>query len=506
MRLPFPTKIPVEKTLIFAAAVFMAQLLEGTNLIFGVLFFAFIMLSVLAFNLAGGFSRASGTYVFWFALLTCMVGGLWKIVLGEPGDSNLTSPEVTMLTYVVSMAGIIGALFVSRRLTRSVRGFVSVVGADKVNLGLASLGCLLGNELTVFANILLPGGSGSLVSIINQENVFLPLAVLLGTVYTIRSTDGRRSVNIVTLVSGLLIFVFGGLIGYSKQGMFTPFVCWGVAAASQRYRLRLWQVLLLVGFSIYAVTILSPLSQVGRQIIPEGASSWQRLQLSVDLLSHPRRLRAEYIEAIEPAGPGEPVAGFARGYFDSPQGLLDRLTIIQTDDRLITYTLQGHTDGYQRFVYYFINWIPHFILPDKESFAPPGGRSPGNYYAHEVGGLLSPDDYSTGVSFSPTAEAFHLEGWLGLALLAPLTWILLFTTVDLVCGDLRLSPFGLIAAVFFAHVAPESLISGLVLFIWTGNISIIIAIIFCAYFAPVLGTLLSGQTNSRSPLSPSPAI
>jgi hypothetical protein len=83
-------------------------------------------------------------------------------------------------------------------------------------------------------------------------------------------------------------------------------------------------------------------------------------------------------------------------------------------------------------------------------------------------------------------------------LLAPLTWTLLFTTVDLICGDLRRSPFGLIAAVFFAHVAPESLISGLVLFIWTGNIAIILAILFCAYFAPVLGTILSGQLDARS--------
>jgi hypothetical protein len=501
MRLPFPIRIPVEKALIFAGLVFMAQMMEGTSLIFAVLFFAFIMLSVLAFNFAGGFSRASGTYVFWFALLTCIIGGLWKIVLAEPADSNLSSPEATMLVYVLSMAGIIGALFLSRRMVRGARGFVAVVGADKVNLGLASLGCLLGNELTVFANILLPGGSGTLVNIINQENIFLPLAVLLGTVHTIRISGGRRSVNVVTLISGTLIFVFGGLISYSKQGMFTPFVCWAVAAASQRYRLRPWQVGLLIGFCIYSVTILSPLSQVGRQLVPEGAGAAERLELSIDLLSHPIRLRAAYVQAIELGGPGESVAGFAKSYFNSPQGLLDRLTIIQTDDRLITYTLQGHTDGYQRFIYYFINWVPHFILPNKERFAPPGGAGAGNYYAHEMGGLLSPDDFSTGISFTPSAEGFHMEGWFGLMVMVPFVWTLLFTTVDLVCGDLRLSPFGLMAAVYFAHVAPESLLSGLVQFVWAGNIALIIAIVFCAYFAPVLGALLS-QSETRQSLSP----
>jgi hypothetical protein len=425
-------------------------------------------------------------------------------VIGEPGNSNLASPEVTLATYVVSMAMIIVSLFISHRVTRNARGLSSLLHADNVNLGLASLGCVIANQLTVYANEYLPRGNGSIVSVINQENVFLPIAVLLGTVYTIRATGGRRSWNIVTIFASLLMFVFGGLIYYSKQGMFTWFVCWLVAAASQRYRLRLWQIGLLVGFSVYSVTILSPLSQVARGQIQEDATTWQRAELSAQLLSHPILLRKAYRENAEPLGAGEPLAVFARGYFDTPQGLFDRLTIIKADDHLVTYTLQGHTDGYQRFIYYFINWIPHFILPNKESLAPPGGTRAGNYYAHETGGFLAPNDFSTGISFSPTAEAFHLEGWWGLFLLAPIVWTLLFITIDLICGDLRRSPYGLIAAVAFAHVAPESLLAGLIQFIWTGNIAIIIAIVFCTYFAPVLGTLLSSQPGSRSSFSPAP--
>ena len=487
----------MQKAFVFAAAIFVVQIMQHTDPLFSVLFFAYIILSTLAFNVAGGFSRASGFYVFWFALLTCIVGGVWKAVLGEPASSNLVSPVATLLTYVVSMAMIIVCLLLSQRLTRGTRGLSGLLHTDDVNLGLASLGCLLANEGTVLANIFLPGGSGSLVAIINQENAFLPFAVLLGTVHVIRSSGGRRSVNVVTLVSGLLILIFGGLLNYSKQGMFTPIVCWGAAAASQRYRLRPWQVGLLLAFAVYSVMILSPLSQVGRAQIPDGADNYARAQLTTDLLTHPTRLRAEYKGSTESVIPGERVAGFAKGYFDSPQGLLDRLTIIQADDRLVTYTLQGHTDGYERAVYYFINWIPHVILKDKEKYAPIGATNPGNHYAHETGGLLSPDDYSTGISFSPTAEAFHLEGWPGLLVIAPIVWFLLFTTVDLICGDLRRSPYGLIAAVYFAHVAPESLIAGLVQFIWTGNIAIIIAIVFCTYFAPILGTLLSGPADPR---------
>jgi hypothetical protein len=494
MRLPFPTHLSLQKALAFAAAVFMAQQIEHTDLVFSMLFFIYTLLGVVAFNYAGGFSRASGAYIFWFVLLTCLLGGVWKILLGEPGDSNLTSPSVTLTTYIVGVAVMIVALFIRKRVAASPAGIGALVKADDINLGLASLGCLIANELATYATFFLPGGSGSISNIIVQINVFLPLSILLGTIYTIRSSGGRRSVNIVTFIASLQIFVFFGLISYSKQGMLTPIVCWAVAAASQRYRLRLWQVILVIAFGFYSVTELSPLSQVGRQLIPDYAGFTERAQLTADLLSHPFRLRQQYKDSL---GNGETTAGYAAGYFDSPQGLLDRLNIIKADDRLVTYTLQGHTVGSLRVVYYFLNWIPHIILPNKDSLMPPGVMAPGNSYAHEVGGLLSPDDFSTGVSFSPVAEAFHMNEWLGIVIVGGIVWTLLFIFTDVVCGDLRKSPFGLLAMVAFAHVGPESLIAGLVYFIFFNNFGIIVAILFCAYFAPILGTLLSGNPSMR---------
>jgi len=498
MRLPFPTRIPLQKAVIFAVIVFAAQQIEHTDIVFSALFFAYILLSVLVFNYAGGFSRASGTYIFWFALLSCILGGLWKIVIGEPGDSNLVSASTDLATYIVSMAVMLLALFLSRRFIGTPRGLSARLQADDINLGLASLGCLIANEMATFAVSILPGGSGSITSIIVQVNVFLPLAILLGTIYTIRSSGGTRSVNIVTIIASLQIFVFYGLIAYSKQGMFTPITCWGVAAASQRYRLRTWQIILLGAFAVYGVMILSPLSQIGRQLIPDGASISQRAELTTDLLSHPFHLRKLYKDSAAPVTATGTTATFAQGYFDTPQGLMDRLNIIKADDRLDSYTLQGHTVGEIRVFYYFFNWIPHFILPNKEALMPPGTVLPGNYYAHEIGGMIPPDDFSTGISFSPSAEAFHMGSWMGIVLVGGMVWTLLFIVVDLICGDLRHSPFGLLAMVEFAHVAPESLIGGLVYFIFFTNLGIIIAIIFCANFAPILGMLLSGNPDQRT--------
>lgn len=497
MRLPFPIRVSVQKTFVFAAAIFIAMLVQHTGVTFAALFFAYIMLTVICFNVAGGFSRASGGYIFWFGLLTCILGGIWKVVLGEPADSNLVSPNFTLATYVVSMMVIFGALQISHRFTRNTPGLSAMLGADNLNLGHAALGCFIAHWATVFASAFLPHGNGSLVNILDQVNVFLNVCILLGTIHTIRISGGRRSVSILTLAASALIFVYGGLIGYSKQGMFTPIVCWAVAAASQRYRLRIWQIVLLIAISAYSVYMLAPLSQVGRAIVPENAGPGDRLMLSVDLLSHPKVLRADYLDSMGAIDPSDRVAGYATSWFDSPQGLLDRLNIIRADDRIVAYTLRGHTVGKTRAVYYFLNWIPHFILPKKEAMMPPGIMNAGNYYAHEVGGLLSADDFSTGISFSPSAEAFHMDEWLGIVVVGGVVWTILFIVVDFVCGDLRYYPIGLLALVAFSHVAPESLIGNLVYFIFFGNVGIIIAIVFCTSFAPVIGRLLSGPQDPR---------
>lgn len=492
MRLPFPTRIPLTGALFFAVGMLLLQQLEHTNFAFSVLFFVFIILSVLAFNLAGGFSRASGAYVFWFALLVPIVGCVWKALLGEPAHSNLQSPLTTMGAYAGSMLMILAAVFLSGKITRHTRGLSHLVRAHEVNLGLASIGCLVAHQLISWGNQIFPGGSGSLISILNQENIFLPIAALLATVHAIQVSGGRRSVNLVSLIAMVTTFVSGGLLLYSKQGMFTPVVCWLAAACSQRFRLRLGHVIFLAVFCLFSAYELVPLSQVGRALAPDTATLGDRALLTTDLLTHPTRLRTEYREKSDP---GESALRIA--YFDTPQGGVDRMTMFPIDDALITYTLAGHYIGYGPVAFDFLNWVPHFLLPNKEQLAIPGT---GNFYAHEMGALLNNEDTTTGISFSPTAEAFHLDGWIGIFMLMPFIWTLLFVTTDIVCGDLRQSPFGLMAIVAFAHVAPESLISGLTFFIWNGNLAITLATVFCAFFAPVLGTLLVGSKST--PLLP----
>ncbi len=106
--------------------------------------------------------------------------------------------------------------------------------------------------------------------------------------------------------------------------------------------------------------------------------------------------------------------------------------------------------------------------------------------------MLAPDDDTTGVSFSPTAEAFHDAGWLGIFLIAPAMWLVLFTLFDSLCGDVRKSVWGLLVIVTFAHMAPEGGISVIPYALGYTAFGIIFAAVMGAYLMPMLGALFIG--------------
>lgn len=482
----------------FALVLFGVQQLEHTELLFSVLTVTFIAISTLAFNAAGGFSRPSGAYIFWFVTLAGLIGLVWKAVLGEPAQTNLEMPDVTIAAYNASVVAMLAAVLLTRRWTRRSTGIGGLLHSESVDLGLASLGCMAFAVLLIPLGSILPSGGGSLLSIVYRLNLSFPLGIILGVLHTIRRTNGRHSLNLLTFSAMAYIFITG-LATYSKQDLFTPLVCWLIPACCARYTLRFRHIVTISTFTFLAFYILTPLSEVGRAVVPENYSTMQRVMFSVTLMSHPTDLRKQ--------AAGEPIdrsiIGMRGGYYDSSQGLFDRLTMMPIDSGLIAYSERGHYLGFQPVIDSMENWFPHFILPNK--VLPVNG----NYYAHEIGGLLAAEDFSTGISFSPASELFHWEGWFGFFVLGPFLWGILFFVSDLVSGDLRMYPWGLILVLIFAHVAPEMGIGGAIGFVWLGNVSVLAVALFSTQIAPILGALFAGQASptaekSLMPVGPIP--
>jgi hypothetical protein len=168
--------------------------------------------------------------------------------------------------------------------------------------------------------------------------------------------------------------------------------------------------------------------------------------------------------------------------------------MVPNDDTLITFTAQGHILGYKVIEANFENWIPHLLMPDKVKLNEVGG---GNFYEHEMGNIPA-NDTTTGISFSPAAEAFHLGGWQGIFILAPLILMMFFFVFDLLMGDMRKHAWGILLILLFGHVAPEGGIAGPIYEMMYGSITVIGSILFCVYVAPILGAALSPKSQPSS--------
>jgi hypothetical protein len=133
-----------------------------------------------------------------------------------------------------------------------------------------------------------------------------------------------------------------------------------------------------------------------------------------------------------------------------------------------------------------MNAVPHFIMPDKPSL------NFGNTYAHEVGGLPE-DDFTTGISWSPTAEAYHMGKWFGVFVVAPLIWFLLFLVLDSLLGDLRATPWGLLALSLLSHYAPETQLTGAIYVITFGSVIFTFCALFATFVAPTVAIAVLGR-------------
>jgi hypothetical protein len=489
VRIPFPERVPVNRVALFAAALAIIQKLEGTPVYFCAGCMVFIVIAAFAFNAAGGLTRASGAYVFFYAMLVVIVGLCYKAYLGEPAQTNLADPRTDIAAYVGSIVAMYGAVVLSQRLSRRKAGLLQNLLKES-DMHRASIGCMLFGAVGPFALVRLGESAAPLQSAFAQLNALIPVGILIGIMYEIRRSGGTRCMNLFVILGTAYSF-FTGMTGFSKQGMILPLFCWLLPICALRYRLSFLQ--LCAGFlSIFVVFYyLVPYSQTGRDMVTATSTPSERMDVVTKLLEHPNQTRRHFLER-EAEDNYNGIRGL-NSYYTKPQGFWERLQFISPDDALNNITDQGHVFGLLPVKLGFINIVPHFLWPSKP------GANLGNMYSHEITGEQQGEgDVTTGISFSPTGEAYHLEKWAGIFVLAPLLWCMLFTIYDALLGDIRESPWGLLGLALFSHAAPEAGIVGTIYFASFGIESFIFCAFFSVWFAPALASLIVGPDRKRS--------
>ena len=471
---------------VFALVLCSLQQLEGTSALFSLGTFCFILISTFAFNLAGGLTKPSGGYIFAFALLAAILGIAYKVILNEPGQRNLTQPERTIEVYVGAALALWAGVYLSQKLSFK-KSFFPKFKTDE-DMYRAAIGSMfIGAAIQIFSLLYGGGETGGLTSLLRQLNKFLPLAIVLGVMYEVRRSNGRRSMNVPVAIACFLIFA-DGVYGYSKEGLLSPFVAWLVPAAAGRYKISLVQIAGIgIAFGL-AVYYLVPYSQYGRNFRLEGASVSANLKNNIFLLSHLGEVRKAYITMTASANSLE---DDTFSFYNEPQGFMDRLQMLGPDDALVNTAENRSAFGIFPTLFYFENIIPHFLWPSKPIL------SFGNIYAHDVGIITIEDDLTTGVSFSPAGDAYYQAKWPGVLIMLPLLFAMLFTLCDSLVGDTRESPFALLLMVGFVHAAPEGMIGAIVGTATLGLVVLYFASFMTAYVMPLLADLVIGPAKSR---------
>ena len=482
MRIPLPQHIRLKHAVVFAVLLMFVQALEHTTFLFSGLCAIYILLATIAFNAAGGFAYPSGAWIFSNATLVAILALTYKLFIGEPAESNLRDPISTIAVYCGGML-VVGfvAAFVRRLAPRE--GLLANMATGE-NTRKAAIGAFLLGAVVLVGSMGIRA-NGSFTSAIAQLNHFNEMAILLATFYEVKSSGGKRATNWIVWTACIWEGVWG-VLAFSKQGMLVPPVCWLATAIIAGYNFRRRQIIAIIVFGVLFDAFLVPYSQVGRNTRNEDSTFESNAIAAWDLLNHLSVTRAYYnfAEAESSAKSDRP------RFFAEPQGFMDRLNMFAPDDALIAFTDEGNVEGLQPTYGALYNIIPHVFWKDKPYYFA------GNEYAREVG-FISEDNDTTGISFSPAADAYHQAKWTGVFLLLPMTTFFLFFIENSLSGDIRKAPWGILFLIINAHTAPEGMINGQVYDATYGALSVILIALLSKYVLPLASGVLTNTDRTR---------
>jgi hypothetical protein len=386
-------------------------------------------------------------------------------LLRDPGQTNLASPNTTLLAYCLGMALMGFAAMASHRL-RPRRALLP--NLEVANMRYAALGCLLAGTLVQLLTTKSQGESGTFASALHQLNYLPRMAMIFATLYELDKSKGKSATNWMVWLAGAFIFGYG-ILDYSKEGLFAAPVTWLLTCVLYRFNFRWKHIATMVFFALFAQIVLVPFSQYGRRSrVNETTTQAMALQSAFEYLKDPLGTRNAYLDELSTLDLSD-----GPHLFSTNQPSLERLSMFSPDDALISYTLKGNTYGLLPTFATYANVIPRVLWKDK----PIVGY--GNTYAHEVGILTNDDDTTTGISFSPVADAFHEASWFGLAVIFPVVIFLYFFVTDSLTGSVRDSPYALLPIALGAHAAPEGMMAGAI-YLQTYGAMLLIIIAFLA--------------------------
>lgn len=456
MRIPWPDYIKYQHALAFAICLLAAQLLLGTSAVYAIIIFLYVLFTITAFNIAGGLSTFSGSFIAFQSLQSIMIAQVAKVFYLQPADLNLHSPVTTAAVYASGEFSLIFAVAFARRYrrrppvldSRADAKFTMAISMSASAIGILSA-FLVGTVGTdVYGNV----EQGSVWSYLNQLGNFLLIGIVVGTAHIIQVSQGRRSARWWTIIP-MAIYLTLGIVNNTKQGIYQPLALWVMVCAIYRYKFNRMQVVGLIASGIAGVMVVFPVVQYSRGYVREGALLNRAVLVYDFMRDHSiSEIRASY-KADEELKEEGAHAGYYF-YYGKDAQLLDRVSLISVDDAAVNYTLRTGTHGYDAFTQIFIAMIPRVFLPDKDKYL---HISIVNDLGRELG-ILAPTDENTFIAFSLFGPSFYMGGWWAVTVLTFLVMALMFWFLETFYGTARESLYALLPIAENLHGSAEMIL------------------------------------------------
>jgi hypothetical protein len=236
-----------------------------------------------------------------------------------------------------------------------------------------------------------------------------------------------------------------GVLFSSKQALMEPFLFTTLTGIAFRFPWRRRHVLIGLGSALLAFFILFPFGQVTRSYT-RGANIRETYKKTVEYfqqnLQNPNFFVDQYLDYREGVEDDK-----VTRYFNSPNGFLERLSLIKTADMLISATFTQGTGGWETIDPAFADLLPRIILPHRYADVPNilGVRA----------GMIDEDNTGTDIAFGFAAHAFYAFGWPGVIVTSFLLGTLITVVTRLVTCDLPCNIWAIVLLGGYQHSVAE---------------------------------------------------
>ena len=480
-----PLKIP--STIIFVTVALLAagEVATGTQPIFAAYMAATLICIGVTYNLLGGIGTISGIAFSTFAASSIVISQFAKVILAEPADKSLESPNLTIEVYFVFYLSVMIGTFVYRslrvRLPRPLEPS-TLAQADlqyKVSLIGGTIASLFFEYYEASPD---PTARNTTTHSIGLAlSPLLLFSVVLGVQDRIRTSQGRHSLGIKALIPSLIAMFFG-FLETSRSHMLLPtavylFTCY---VSGYRFRKKHFAALALE-FAAF-ILVISPFEIYSRGPMRE-LDFKGRLHEGVELI---RTVPAWTV--VEESSLGGVESGSREEYYDRPGTfVLSRLSAIRPDSNMINACAGGFHYGFTALKIDFRHNLPRFLDKNKP-------ESDGASYTGRVTGINS-DDFENG-EFVLTAisDSFGAFGWFGVVVVGLIGFPTVFIVYESMF-DIH-KPWGIVATGAFCFQFAEVSMGGMISLLVRAPIAIVVL----SYAVGIFIRMIPVKGDARAPV------